>query len=108
MSQLLLETLGHPLCRVPTETARHRWPRSGVFIFGIPVTFGVLSSAPGNVPAVCQCVDRCGGALVSCFGPAGGCGCNGIPPLRPGRESLKMMRMVVGSCHPRPEQSSEG
>ena len=47
MSQLLLE--GHPWCRVPTKNPRHRQrPHLGAFIFGIPVTFGVLSPAPGN------------------------------------------------------------
>ena len=99
MSQLLLETLGHPWCHVPTENPRHRRPHLGAFIFDLPVTFGMLSSAPGNAPAVCQCVDRCGGALVSCFGL---CGRNEIPPLRPGQESVKMMKTAVGSCHPRP------
>jgi len=102
MSQLLLETLGHPWRHVPTENPCHRRPRLGAFIFGLPVTFGVLSSALGNAPVICWCVGRCGEALVSCFGLAGGCGRNGIPPLRPRRESVKMMGVAVESCHPRP------
>jgi len=102
MSQLLLKVLGHSWCHVPTENPRHRRPCLGTLVFGIPVTFELPSSAPGNAPAICQCVDRCGGALVSCFRSAEECGRNGIPPLRPGQESVKMMRMAVGSCHPRP------
>jgi hypothetical protein len=54
MSQLLFETLGHPWCHVPTENPRHRRLRLGAFIFGVPVSFRVLSSVPGNAPAVCQ------------------------------------------------------
>jgi len=101
MPQLLLETTGHPWCRVPTENPRHQWPRLSVFIFGVPVTFGVLLPAPGNAPAICRCVNRCGGALASCFGLVGGCRRDGIPLLRPARERVKMTRTVVGSRHPR-------
>ena len=41
------------------------------------MTLGVLSSAPGNAPVVFQCVNRYGGALVSCFGLGGGYRCDG-------------------------------
>ena len=102
MSQLLLKTLGHPWCHVPTENPCYQRPCLSAFTISVPVTVGVLSSAPGNAPAVCRCVDRCGGALVSCLGLAGGCGRNGILPLCPAQESVKMTRMVVESCHPRP------
>ena len=72
--QLLLKTPGHPWHRVPTENHRHRRPCLGAFIFGVSATSGVLSSAPRNVQVVCECVDRCGGALVSCFGLQEGAG----------------------------------
>jgi hypothetical protein len=108
MPQLLLETPGHSWYRVPTENPRHRRPYSGAFIFGVSVTSEVFSSAPCNVQEVCQCVDRCGGArVVSCFGLAGGCGRDGIPPLRPVQESVKMTRTAVGSHHPRPGRRAQ-
>ena len=48
MSQLLLE--GHPWCHVPTKNPHHQQqPHLGAFIFSMPVTFGVLSPAPGNM-----------------------------------------------------------
>ena len=78
---------GHPWYRVLAENPCHRRPRLGVFIFGIPVTCGVF-------------VNRCGGALVSCFGFAGG-----IPLLCPAQEGVKMTRTAVGSRHPRTGRS---
>ena len=50
----------------PTENLHHRQPRLGTFIFGVPVAFGVLPSAPGNAPAIRQLsIDVVG--IVSCF-----------------------------------------
>ena len=66
MSQLL-DTPGNPWCCAPTENPRHRRPRLGAFVFGVPVMFGVLLSAPGKASALRQSVDRLGD-LVSCFG----------------------------------------
>jgi len=42
MSQLLLETLGHPWCHVPTENPHHRQPLLGAFIFGVHDFWGVV------------------------------------------------------------------
>jgi len=50
----------------PAKNLHHRRPRLEAFVFGVHVVLGVLPSAPGNAPAVCQLsVDVV--EIVSCF-----------------------------------------
>ena len=90
MSRLLLEISGHPWCRVPQRIFAidgHIWACS----FSASL---VLSSAPCNVPAACQCVDRCGGSCVM-FRARKGAGTN--PRWdRTSSEGIGRMRLAVG------------
>ena len=94
MSRLLLEISGHPWCRVPQRIFAidgHIWACSfSASLWFLECCRLHLITCQRFVSATID-----GGALVSYFGR----GNDGIPPLRPARESGKMTRTAMGSRH---------